>query len=81
MTTEKKQPAKLDQARSVGEDEYQRIGATARAKKCWDEIAKSLEQHHCTLAPHWQAPVPVGTDGATLQLTATVAVIPNPVPE
>lgn len=41
-----------------------------RLQTCFDELKQLLETHKCQLVPGFDQPIPVGTDGGTIQISA-----------
>jgi hypothetical protein len=59
-------PIAKPHANGAAETELQK-----RAQGCFEELRALLEKHRCVIVPHFEAPTPVGTNGQTIQLTAT----------
>ncbi len=83
-TAAKSPPAKPEEAPppdAVAGTAAQRMEAMARASACNQKIQAVLQQMHCRLMPVLQRPVAVGEDGNCVQISATYAIIPDPLPE
>ena len=52
--------------------------AKGRAKACGEEIQRALTKYSCRIVPSFEQPVPVGTSGSIMQITASVTLAADP---